>query len=238
MSTQRLLEVLRTRWTWLVAGLVIGLVAAGLALAVLPRTYSSEAAILVEAELTEGDAASFSATGFVEERLPTYVDLGRADAVHQDIRELLNRDLTREQIESRVSYGATPGSMVLSITGTGETPAAAQDTADAATTALATSIEVTSSDSVEVTTSLVQGATLPTGPEDPDPMVVLPAGALLGLAIPLLLALVIPARGARTALAARPAPAAPTARPAPLAPAARSARTARRRADTLEGHLP
>ncbi|MFC7456041.1 hypothetical protein ACFQS2_02430 [Brachybacterium sp. GCM10030267] len=194
MTSERFWEVLRIRWAWLLIGLVVGLVAAGIALALLPRTYGSEAGVLVEAEMPGGDVAGFSATVFVDERLPTYVDLGRADAVHQDIRELLGQDLSRDQIESSVSYGATPGSMVLSITGTGDTAAEAQDTADAAATALATSIESTSTDSIEVTATLVQEATLPTGPEDPDPLIILPAGALAGLTVPLLLALALTPR--------------------------------------------
>lgn len=189
MTTRKLLGVLRWRWSWLMIGFLAGVLVGGLALALIPRTYSSQALILVEAETPSTETGPFSATDFVEQRLSTYVDLGRADSVHQEIRGLLGRDLNREQIESRVDFGATPGSMVMSVRGEGETAYSAQHLTSAAATAMATSVEGTSTDSIEVTTSLVQDATLPSRPVTPDPLVVLPAGMILGLAIPLLLAL-------------------------------------------------
>lgn len=197
MTSEGFWQVVRFRWTWLVAGLVIGLAVAGLALALLPKTYSSEASILVEAEMPDGDASGFSAATYISEQLPTYVDLGRADSVHQDIRERLGRDLGREEIGSRVAYAAAAGSAVLTVTGVGDPPEDAQGLSDAAATAISTAIEDTSTGSVDVSTTIVQRATLPSAPEDPDPLVLLPAGVLVGLAAPLLVALALAPRHQR-----------------------------------------
>lgn len=204
MSSDHFWETMHGRWWWIAIGIAVGLALAVVALQVLPRTYLSEAAILVDAEATNGDVGTFNATSYVEDRLPTYVDLGRADSVHDDIRERLDRDLTREEIGDTVAFVPTPGSMVVLITGTAESSAESQLRADAAAGALATAIEDTSTHSVEVTTSLVQGATLPTSAEDPDPLVVVPAGALIGALVPLLLALTMDRRRPATAQEGNP----------------------------------
>lgn len=189
MTTQRLWETVRTRWWWLAVGLAAGLAVGALALAVLPQTYRSEAAVLVDVEATEEDG-SVNATTYVEERLATYVNLGLSDAALEDIREQLGEDLTREQIESRVTYVPTADSLVIAIEGTGSSAEEAQATADAGAAALGTAIGDTSTESVEVSTQGVQSATLPADPETPDPQVVLPAAAVLGLLVPFLAALV------------------------------------------------
>lgn len=189
MTTQRLWETIRTRWWWLAAGLAAGLAIGALALAVLPQTYRSEAALLVGVEATE-DAAGVDATSYVEDRLPTYVDLGLSDAALEDIREQLGQDLSREQIEGRVTYMPTTGSLVVAIEGTGSSAEDAQATADAGAAALGSAIGNTSTQTVDVATEVVQSATLPSGPETPDPQVVLPAAAVLGLLVPFLAALV------------------------------------------------
>lgn len=189
MTTQRLWETIRTRWWWLAAGLVAGLALGALALVVLPQTYRSEAAILVEVAPAD-DAGSLDVATYVDERLPTYVDLGFGDAALEDMRTELGEDLSRQQLESRVTYVPTDGSLVIAIEGTGSSAENAQAMAGAGAVALGTAISDTSTDTVEVSTEPVQSATLPSRPETPDPQILLPAGAVLGLLVALLAALV------------------------------------------------
>lgn len=190
MTTERLWETLRTRWWWLALGLMVGLVGGAIALAVLPETYRSEAAVLVDAQPAGDGDGSVSATEYVEARLPTYVDLGASDAAQDRIREELGEDLSRAEIEARVTYVPTEGSMVLAVEGAGGDPESAQAAAAAGSAALSAEIEGTSTDAVEVSTSEIQAATAPTAAESPVPSVVLPAGAILGLLVPFLAALV------------------------------------------------
>lgn len=188
MTSERFWGVLRHRWWWLLIGLAVGIGLALIALLVLPPTYRSEAALLVSADDLTDSAPGLDPT-YVEERLPTYVDLGRGDAAHDAIRAELGQDLTREEIEDAVSYTPTPGSMVITVAGAGDTAEEARDTARAATTALGAAIDSTSGGEVVVATEVVTEATLPEDPEEPDPLVVLPAGAVVGLLVPLVLAL-------------------------------------------------
>lgn len=188
MTSERFWQVLNRRWWWLLIGLVAGIGLALIALLVLPPTYRSEASLLVSADDLTDSAPGLDPI-YIEERLPTYVDLGRGDAAHDAIRAELGQDLTREEIEDAVSYTPTPGSMVITVAGAGDTAEEARDTARAATTALGAAIDSTSGEEVVVATEVVTEATLPEDPEEPDPLVVLPAGAVVGLLVPLVLAL-------------------------------------------------
>ena len=74
MTPREYIEVVRERWRWIVAGLLLGVIAAVGAIYLVPREYSTAVTVLVAPQAdptgTANDSGEISA-----QRLGTYVEL-------------------------------------------------------------------------------------------------------------------------------------------------------------------
>ncbi|MDO5662512.1 MAG: hypothetical protein Q4G40_07450 [Brachybacterium sp.] len=185
MTTRSLWDGIRVHWKRLLAGAIIGGVLAGLALLVLPTTYTSQAKILITADAT-ADGGPIDGQDYVSRRMATMLELGDSDAVHAGIREQTGTDLARGDLEDRITYSAASDSSIVEVQAEGRSAEDAQELAAAATTALGEDIVASSTPAMELTTEDIQQATAPTSATRPDPLVVVPAGLILGIGIAVL----------------------------------------------------
>lgn len=193
MSTSALWSTLRRSWWILLVGAVVGALVAGLALLALPRTYTSDSTIMVQAQSTDPTSAVDTQT-YVDARIPTYVALGTADDTVAAVTS--STGLSRDEVMDRLSFEVPPDTTVITVTATGGDAAQARATATAASDALVARITATSTSDVAVQPSVIVAAE-PGEKTAPDPTIVLPAGVVAGLLIGFLVALVLGARRGR-----------------------------------------
>ena len=86
MTPREFVDIARERWRFIVAGLLLGLIAAGLAIYLVPREYSASVTMIVSTQPV--DPTLPAATGSDEvsaQRISTYVELTRSRRLAADV---------------------------------------------------------------------------------------------------------------------------------------------------------
>lgn len=190
MSTTALWRTLRRSWWWLLIGAVVGVLVAGIAFLVLPKTYQSDAAVLVTASTTEADqtATQFEA---VSQRLPNYIAMVGSDQVLSAIAT--KEGVEPADVEQRLTLGIRPDTTVITISAEGSSPEAAQSTAADASAALVEQVTGSSGGPVTMRAQVISEAE-PGGAVAPKAPVLLSSGLLAGLLLAFVAALIREAR--------------------------------------------
>lgn len=179
------LRLLGRRWTWIVAGLLLGALAAGGWAYLSPRSYASSTELFVGSVLNgqnDSGGGSYSASQFVLGRMSTYAQLVDSPDIATSVDTRVGLGLSAAQFADSVTATVPPGTVLLRVTAHAATPEHAQDLAGATADALATTIETleqdTSGGKQIVDATVTSPATAPTAPSSPD----IPTGIGIGLA--------------------------------------------------------
>lgn len=181
MTTDTFLKTLATGWWLLLIGAVIGALAAGGLLLVAPKQYEATARVLVSpAGQNEGGGEQIT---FVSSMIPTFVALGESDANMAQIAERLGGEETPADVREKIGYAPEEGTSIIVVTGRAATPEAAARTTQVAGDVLVRTVPGMYDEEIAVDATVLEEATTPTVPASPDPMIVLPAGMLLGMLV-------------------------------------------------------
>lgn len=179
------LRLFARRWTWVLAGMLLGVLAAGGWAYLTPRTYASSTELFVGSVLNgqnDSGSGANSASQFVLGRMSTYAQLVDSPDIADSVEGRVGLGLTPAEFADSVSATVPPGTVLLRVTAHARTPEHAQDLAGATADALATTIETleqtTSGGGQIVDATVTSPATASSRPASPD----LPTGFGIGLA--------------------------------------------------------
>ncbi len=206
MELSQYLRTLRQRWKLIWAAVLVGVALAGILTLLLPPVYSSTSKLYVS---NSSPDTSSTAQGSVaaQQQVVTYAELLTGTTFVGQVVDKLGLDVTPVELVQQIAVTAVPDSVLLSITVTADSPQEAQliantlasdfeplvkelNTPDPVVTDSPTTGPTTVTGSAPFKVTQVQNAGLSAKPVQPDPMVLLPLGAVLGLLVGVLLALV------------------------------------------------
>lgn len=197
MGARAYWRVLRDRWPWVVAGLLVGALTALALILALPTRYSSETSLLLDVDSAPGNAtAAYDGELLAQQKVQAYVPLFTGPQFAGLVTdELIRRGIADDPQSVQGALGATSAgeSPVIRLTATATSAAQAQDRASAAATAaanLVASLETPDPQAPSALTARVVAAASPPGPPSPGVALILSLGLLLGLAAGGLVALV------------------------------------------------
>ncbi|HEX2175485.1 MAG TPA: polysaccharide biosynthesis tyrosine autokinase [Nocardioidaceae bacterium] len=189
-----LLRIARRRWVTI---LLVLLATVGAAVVVTLRTsptYQSEVRLFASTPITDSTQA-YQGGLFSEQRVASYADLIDSRPVITEVQQLLGRTSAGSSLSDSLSAEAVPGTVIMTMTAEGGTPAEAQRIAN--TTArvfidFVNELEDPASPtaSAPVRLALVDPASRPSAPVSPQPLRDIPIAVVLGLILGLGAALV------------------------------------------------
>ncbi|MEZ0089005.1 polysaccharide biosynthesis tyrosine autokinase [Streptacidiphilus sp. EB129] len=186
MDLRDYVRVLRERWRFVIASLLIGLCVAGAAIALTPRTYTAHAQLFVATSDTNS-ANAYQGGLFSQERVQSYTQIIDSPSVINGVISTLGLHTTAEKLAGQISATAPLDTVLIDIKVTDTSPHQAQAIANATATQFTrfvSSIEPASPSGVPlVKVSAVGPSAAPTSPTSPQPALYLGIGALAGLAI-------------------------------------------------------
>lgn len=204
MTGQDYRRALVGRWRWLVGGLLVGLLVGSAAALFLPGQYRSQTTVLFDSPLASADAAqTYQADVLARERAGYYVPLMVQDRLTQAVADRVGGALTARDVSRRLVAATAPDTPLLLITVTDSSPARSQQIAAASADSLVGLVGEIESPPVaegeppatpQVVASVVQPATFSTIPISASKAVYIALGALLGLVVGAVIALVREAR--------------------------------------------
>lgn len=187
--------VLQRRWRVWLAGLVLGLLAGMAASATAETLYTATStSFITVAEPTEGSdgAEIFQWSQFAVQRVKSYVPLAKSSDVLAPVIDELGLDLTERQLARRVTVTSAPETVLLDVSVEDPDPQRAALIADALSERLGTVIEALETTRADgrpsVKVSLARPAKVPLGPSSPRILLNLIFGAVAGLAVGLVAA--------------------------------------------------
>jgi|GEM_PF-3875797 len=187
MSSKKLWAVLGRGWWMLAIGALVGLVLAVGAYTASPKTYQSEATLLLQ---PSGRTAALEQHDLLQANLPTYVQLGAADDTVAEIaRRTDDAGADQAALRKRLQYIPEEDTPIITVKATASEPAAAAQLTEAAVEVLQQRIGDEDSAGLKATSQIIARASEPTAPYSPNRMVLLPAGLIAGLLLGLIAAL-------------------------------------------------
>jgi tyrosine-protein kinase len=119
MTPREYVEIVRERWRYIIAGLLLGLVAAIAAIALVPREYAASVTVMVASQLPSNPANSGAAskgTDISGQRLGIYEELLRSTRLTRDVISTLHLNVTPEELADHIAVTTTPNSVLLTAT--------------------------------------------------------------------------------------------------------------------------
>jgi capsular polysaccharide biosynthesis protein len=122
-------RILRTRWRWLMWGILLPLLAATLFLILQPPLYRSEATVFVR---TPGDISRVRDGGdsYAQARARTYAALASSTSITARVIADLGLDLSPETLSKRIAATNPPGTVIIEFAVSSPSPQEAQRTAN------------------------------------------------------------------------------------------------------------
>lgn len=184
MTVLDFLRLTRANLPLLLAGLVLGLLAAAGLTFMMPETYTSTSTGYVNVGGSSDSVEEVvSGTAAAQERATAYVPLVTSRAVAEEIAEQSGGRYSADEVMGRLTAVVAPSSALMQVSATGPTPETARDLANASLEATAAVVgELEGRDSA-VRVVPLEDAQLPTAPTSPDLTKNLLAGGLIGLAL-------------------------------------------------------
>jgi capsular exopolysaccharide synthesis family protein len=187
MSLREHVYQLRARWQWIIGGLALGLLFAGVATALTPTQYAATAVVYLSPGQSNNDPiAAYQGSLFTNQRMKSYAQLVSGDRVARDVVDELGLQESVGEVAQKLSATAQPDTVVLRVMATDGNPAGAADLANAAATSLGLLIPQLErppgeAGPIPVTIQVVQPAVPPSSPVAPNLSRNLALGALGGL---------------------------------------------------------
>ncbi|MCD4526677.1 polysaccharide biosynthesis tyrosine autokinase [Nocardioides sp. cx-173] len=193
MTFAEYFTILQRRWRVWVAGLVLGLLAGAAAIATAETLYTATATSFVTvAEQVDdtGQGEIFQGSQFAVQRVKSYAPLVKSPDVLGPVISELGLDVTERELATLVSVSSAPETVLLDVSVEDPDPARAARTADAVSEQLGTVIEgletTREGGPSNVRVSLARPAEVPVKPSSPRVLVDLLLGAVAGLALGLM----------------------------------------------------
>ncbi|MDH6108523.1 capsular exopolysaccharide synthesis family protein [Kitasatospora sp. MAP12-15] len=180
-------RVLRERWRFVVACVLVFVAAAAAAVALTPRSYSAHARLFV-ATSDVSSANAYQGGLFSEERVKSYTQIVNSPPVIDGVINALHLHSTPSQLAGKISATAPLDTVLVDIKVTDSSPQQAQAIANETAvqfTQFVAQIEQTSpgGGATLVKVSAVGPSTAPTSPTSPQPALYLGIGLAAGLAV-------------------------------------------------------
>lgn len=122
MTPREYLALFSRRWRAIVAGLLLGLVVAGLVTVLVPPRYAAEATIFVSARPATPDAsAAREANELSTQRMTTYLELLRGEKVAAEVAAQLGPEAPAD-LRDRITASTVPETVLLTVDTWEETP--------------------------------------------------------------------------------------------------------------------
>jgi succinoglycan biosynthesis transport protein ExoP len=189
MTLRQYLQVLRARWYVVLAGLIIGGVAAGAYVGTATKHYTAHAQLFVS---TSGqasiDLSQLSAGGsFVQDQVKSYASVATTPTLTAPIIQDLGLPYTTNQLSSEISASAPLNTVLINLTVTDRSPsraaAIANDLAARMTTYISQLETPLGQTLSPVKATVTQGAQTPSAPSSPDQDLDLGLGLIVGLLV-------------------------------------------------------
>ncbi|MBE9376492.1 polysaccharide biosynthesis tyrosine autokinase [Saccharopolyspora sp. HNM0983] len=180
------LRVVRERWRFLVAGLLLGLVAASAGLFLVPPKYTAEVAVYVSARAPDDAVAAYQGNLLSEQKVKSYVQLIRNGTVARDVLRELELPESADSLSRRTAVTSEPDTVLLSIEVTDPDPLQARRIADntaSSFTGLVSRLESGPRQQPDVLAEVVEPATAEGVPVSPRPLPWAATGLLAGLVL-------------------------------------------------------
>jgi capsular exopolysaccharide synthesis family protein len=188
------LLVLQRRWRTWVAGLALGIVVAGVVTTLAPVRYTAVAMsfVTVSGERDDGGSAIFQESQFAVQRMSSYTKLTSSPEVLEPVIKDLGLDSTARELKEMVSASSPPNTVLLELSATSGEPERAAEIANAVSRQLGQHIQELErpdgSENSNVKVTLTKPATVPGDPSSPRWLLNLLLGAVAGLTLGLVAA--------------------------------------------------
>ena len=181
-------RVLRARWRTVVAGLLLGgLAALAVVWTTTPQYAASSQLFITTTAASESSSGVYQGGQFSQQRVVSYTQLLTGRQVAQRVVDELGLATSPAEVASRVSVSSVPDSVILSVSVTDPSPSRARDLTDAVAdqfTGLVAELETPAGGGAPAArATVVARATLPVSPVRPDVPVTLALGLLAGLVL-------------------------------------------------------
>jgi succinoglycan biosynthesis transport protein ExoP len=212
------ISLIRRGWAIVLVATLIG-VAAGFALtATTKRSYAATATLFVAAQNSGATADLQQGNAFALSRVKSYADVVTTDLVLTPVTRSLDLKLSREQLVQMITATVVPDTVIVTIDVTSSDPQQAAEIANALSTSLISAAQrieapvvqtpvkgtVPKADLSPVKITVVNRASVPTRPANPQTLLKIALGLLVGLALGLIIALI---RGSQLSVSSpRPRP--------------------------------
>ncbi|MBV9921521.1 MAG: hypothetical protein JOY78_11800, partial [Pseudonocardia sp.] len=122
MTPREIVDIARERWRLLLAGLLLGVIVAGLVTYLVPREYSSSVTMIVTTQPDPTVPAVAGSDEVSAQRISTYVELMRSRRLAGEVLAALRLPETPEQLAGRTSVTTTPDSALIAAAVTDGSP--------------------------------------------------------------------------------------------------------------------
>ena len=112
MTSREYIATIREQWAWVVAGLLLGTVAATAAIFLVPRQYAASATMIVVSQ-PSADGSGVSRPVLSKQRFTVYTQLVRSRRLAQATISDLQLNLTPDQLIDRIAVSNPPNSVLL-----------------------------------------------------------------------------------------------------------------------------
>jgi capsular exopolysaccharide synthesis family protein len=123
VTLREYVDVARDRWRFVLAGLLLGLLVAGVVTVLVPREYSASVTLIVSSTAASDDPGAIAeGEALSAQRVRTYVELMRSRRLAADVVQALDLGVAPEELASRITATSAPETVLLTAQVTGETP--------------------------------------------------------------------------------------------------------------------
>lgn len=129
MDLQEFLRTLRSRWKFCIGTIVLGTIAAFLVVQNISPQYGSDVKLFVAAPT--GSQTDFAANLSVPQRIASYAGFARDPSLVQQVIKSADLDMTYEELQKKIDAQVIPSTQTIQIDIKADTPALAQQIADA-----------------------------------------------------------------------------------------------------------
>jgi capsular exopolysaccharide synthesis family protein len=194
MDVRRYLRLARAAWALLLAGLVLG---AGVAFGVsslLPEQYTATTQLFVSTTGADDLSAAVQGNYYAQGKVASYASLVTSKELATAVIDDLGLDATPHQVMSRLSATVVPDTTILDVTVTDDSAQGALDVARSIDTEFADLVDQLETPRGDTTSpikiTVIATPELPAGPSSPNLRANVALGAVLGLVLAVLVAVV------------------------------------------------
>lgn len=180
MSSNRLWKAMGRGWWMLALGAALGLLGGAAVLVSVPKEYTAQAKVLMQ---PSGRATGLESHDLLAANLPTYVELGTSDATIAAIGLRIDDGASTADVRSRLSFVAEEDTPIITVSGSAPDAMGAARLTEAAAEVLQQSISSQDAAVLKASSQIISRAAEPKVPTTPNPLIVLPAGLILGLLV-------------------------------------------------------